>query len=120
MVKKIAAAASYLALSVDADVQRISLAACTIDDCRRTFRVEVIALGQAVERAGLHATCRTVTHCCQALFHQINGCSSWKRAHLLVHGFAIISDLNAWVSFLSLPVVMLGAKSERSITHRRM
>lgn len=47
----------YLALAIDADVQRVSLASGAVDDCRRALRVEVVALCQAVQSAGLNATC---------------------------------------------------------------
>lgn len=48
--------APYLALSVDANVQRVGLTLGAVYDCGRALRVEVVALRQAVERAGLDAT----------------------------------------------------------------
>lgn len=46
----------YLTLSIDANVQRVSLTPGAIYDCRRALCVEVIALCQAVQRAGLNTT----------------------------------------------------------------
>lgn len=46
----------YLTLSVDANVQRVGLTLGAVYDCGRALRVEVVALRQAVERAGLDAT----------------------------------------------------------------
>lgn len=46
----------YLTLSIDANVQRVSLTSSAIYDCRRALRVEVIALCQAVQRTGLNTT----------------------------------------------------------------
>lgn len=53
------ACSPYLTLAIDADVQRVSLTSGAVDDSRGALRVEVIALRQAVERAGLHATWNT-------------------------------------------------------------
>lgn len=47
---------AYLALSVDADVQRVGLAPRAVHHGRGALGVEVVALGQAVQRAGLDAT----------------------------------------------------------------
>lgn len=47
---------TYLALSVDANVQRVSLTLGAIYDCRGALCVEVIALCQAVQRTGLNTT----------------------------------------------------------------
>lgn len=46
----------YLTLSIDANVQRVSLTSGAVYDCRRALCVEVIALCQAVQRAGLNTT----------------------------------------------------------------
>lgn len=46
----------YLTLAIDADVQRVSLTSGAVDDSRGALRVEVVALCQAVESAGLNAT----------------------------------------------------------------
>lgn len=46
----------YLTLSINANVQRVSLTSGAIYDRRRAFGVEVIALCQAVQRTGLHTT----------------------------------------------------------------
>lgn len=47
----------YLTLAIDADIQRVGLTPGAVDDRGRALRVEVVALGQAVQSAGLHATC---------------------------------------------------------------
>lgn len=47
---------SYLTLSIDANVQRVSLTPGAVYDCRRALCVEVIALCQAVQRTGLNTT----------------------------------------------------------------
>lgn len=46
----------YLTLSIDANVQRVSLTLGAIYDSRRPLSVEVIAFCQAVQRTGLHTT----------------------------------------------------------------
>lgn len=51
----------YLTLSIDADVQRVGLTSGAVYDCRRALCVEVVALRQAVQRTGLHTTCREHT-----------------------------------------------------------
>lgn len=53
----VAAQWPYLTLAIDADIQRVSLALGAVDDCRRAFCVEVVALCQAVQSTGLNATC---------------------------------------------------------------
>lgn len=53
----VAAQRPYLTLAIDADIQRVSLASGAVDDCRRALCVEVVALCQAVQSAGLNATC---------------------------------------------------------------
>lgn len=47
----------YLTLAIDADIQWVSLASGAVDDCRSALCVEVVALCQAVQSAGLNATC---------------------------------------------------------------
>lgn len=49
----------HLTLAVDANVQRVGVASGAVDDCRGALGVEVIALCQAVQRAGLHTTWST-------------------------------------------------------------
>lgn len=46
----------YLTLSIDANIQRVSLTPSAVDDCRRTFCVKVIALCQAVQSTGFNTT----------------------------------------------------------------
>lgn len=46
----------YLTLSIDANVQRVSLTSGAVYDCRRALCVEVVALCQAVQRTGLDTT----------------------------------------------------------------
>lgn len=53
----VAAQRPYLTLAIDADIQQVSLASGAVDDCRRALCVEVVALCQAVQSAGLNATC---------------------------------------------------------------
>lgn len=53
---RVAAWRPYLTLAIDADVQRVGLTSGAVDDCRGALRVEVVALCQAVQSAGLNAT----------------------------------------------------------------
>ena len=56
MTRRCQSTASYLTLSIDADVQGVSLTPGAVYDGGRALRVEVIALCQAVQCTGLHTT----------------------------------------------------------------